>query len=272
MSGACGHFQDAIAKINKAVGEYRQGLVRVDREFDAACDRIDQSIAGLHGDAAKHGKGSANAQQQVNNLRQQSDSIEREIAKTDGKIAAANQGIAAVESDIRALGQEKSGLERQISDRWLIVKIYYFFAEDNDEEKKRCKALQTKLDSAANRRSALEQAKRDFEAMRGQAEVRKTELQKTLDEIRRKIAALEKAKGLNEEQANRLADERKKANDNRQKRKASWLSSFADEWRRTTAEIEQASSRRHRQQPPFVDFGPALPLASEMPTGLLLGS
>ena len=156
MSGTCAYYQDAIAKISKAVAEYRQGLVRIDREFDAAYDRIDQSIVGLHGDAAKHGKGSANVQQQEKNLRQQSDNIEREIAKTDAKIAAANQGIAAAESDIRSLGQEKSGLEQQISDRWLIVKIYYFFAEDNDEEKKRCKALQTKLDSAANRRSALE--------------------------------------------------------------------------------------------------------------------
>ena len=271
MSGTFKYYQDGIAKINKAVAEYRQGLVRIDREFDAACDQIDQSIVGLHGDAAKHGKGSANAQQQEKDLRQQSDSTEREIAKTDGKIAAANQGIAAVESDIHALGQEKSGLERQISDRWLIEKIYYFFAEDNDEEKKRCKALQTKLDSAANRRSALEQTKRDFATKRRQAEVRKTELQKTLYEIRRKIAAIEKAKGLSEEQVRRLADERQKANANRATRKANWLSVFANEWKKTTAEVEQAGSRLRRQQPAFVDFGPTLPVASEMPPGLLLG-
>lgn len=272
MNGTSASLQNAIAKISKVVAEYRQGLVRIDREFDAACDRIDQSIVCLHGDAAKHGKGSANAQQQEKNLRQQSDSIEREIAKTDGKIAAANQGIAAVESAIRALGLEKSGLERQISDRWLIVKIYYFFSEDNDEEKKRCKALQTKLDSAASRRSALEQTKRDFETKRREAEVRKTELQKTLEEIRRKIAALDKAKGRNEEQARRRADERKQQNANRQKRRKNWLSVFANEWKKTAAEIKQAGSRLRRQQPAFVDFGPALPLVSEMPTGLLLGS
>ncbi len=208
MSGTSAYFQNAIVKIAETVADYRAGFARIDREFDAACDRIDQSIAGLHGDAAKHGKGSANAQQQEKNLRQQSDSIEYEITKADDKIGAANQGIAAVESDIRALGQEKSGLERQISDRWLIVKIYYFFAEDNDEAKKRCRSLQTQLDSAASRKSALEQTKRDFEAERRQAEARKTELQRTLEEIRRKIAALEKTKGWNEEQARRLADER----------------------------------------------------------------
>lgn len=271
MSGACGHSQDAIAKINKAVGEYQQGLMRIDREFDTACDRIDQSIAGLHGDAAKHGKGSANAQQQEMNLRQQAESIEREIAKTDCKIAAANQGIAAVESDIRALGQEKSGLERQISDRWLIVKIYYFFAEDNDEAKKRCRTLQKQLDSDASRKSALELTKRDFEAMRGQAKARKTDLKISLEEIRRKIAALEKAQGLNEEQANRLADERMRGNANRQKRKANWLSNFANKWRQTTTEIEQTGSRFRRQQPAFVDFGPVPPVVSEMPTGFFLG-
>jgi len=272
MSGTFEYYQDAIAKIYKAVAEYRQGLVRIDREFDAASDRLGQSIAGLHGDAAKHDTGSAYAQQQEKNLRQQSDSIEHEIAKTDEKTVAANQGITAVESDISALGQEKSGLERQISNRWLIEKIYYFFAEGNDEEKKRCQALQTRLDSAGSRKSALEQTKHDFEAKRREAEVRKTELQKTLDEIRRRIAALEKTKGLNDEQRRRLADERQKANANRATRKANWLSAFGNEWKKTVAEIEAANSRLRRQQPAFVDFGPALPLASEMPTGLLLGS
>jgi hypothetical protein len=41
MSGTSEYYQDAIAKINKAVAEYREGLARIDREFDAACDRID---------------------------------------------------------------------------------------------------------------------------------------------------------------------------------------------------------------------------------------
>ena len=273
MSGTSSYFQKAIFKISEIVADYREGFARIDREFDAACDRIDQSIAGLHGDTAKHGNGSTNATQQEKSLRHQSGSIEYEIAKTDGKIAAAIQGIAAVESDICALGNEKSSLERQISDRWIIVKIYYFFAEENDEAKRRCRTLQTQLDSAASRKSSLEQTKRDFEASRRQAEARKTELQITLEKIRHKIAALEKTKGLNEEQARRLADERQRANANRGKRKANWLSSFANEWKKTTAEIEQAGSRLRRQQPAFVDFGPDNPpVVSEMPTGLFLGS
>jgi hypothetical protein len=272
MSGTSAYFQNAIAKIAETVADYREGFARIDREFDAACDRIEQSIAGLQGDAAKHGKGTVTAQQQERKLRQQSDSIEQEIVKTEGRIAAANQGIAAVESDIHALGHEKSGLERQISDRWLILKIYYFFAEENDEAKKRCRALQTQLDSAASRKSALEQTKRDFQATRQQAEARKTELQTTLEEVRRKIAALEKTRGLNEEQARRLAQERQQANVNREKRKSNWLSVFAKKWEETRAEIEQASSMLRRQQPAFVDFGLAPPVPSEMPTVLLLGS
>ena len=272
MSGTSAYFQNAIVKITETVADYHEGFARIDREFDDACDRIDQSIAGFHGDAAKHSKGSANAQQQERNLRQESDSIEREIAKTDGKIAVANQGIDAVESNIRALGHEKSGLERQISDRWLIVKIYYFFAEENDQAKMRCRALQTQLDSAASRKSALEQTKRDFEAVRQQAEAKKTELQKILEKIRYKIAVLEKAKGLNEEQARCHADERKQANANREKRRTNWLSVFANEWEKTTAETEHTGSRLRRQQPAFVDFVPDLPVASEMPTGLFLGS
>ena len=266
------NFQNGIFSIERTVADYREGLARIDREFDAACDRINQSITGLQGDAAKHGKASANAQQQEKELRQQSGRIEQEIVAKDGKIASANQGIAAVESDIRALGHEKTGLEQQISDRWLIVKLYYFLAEENDEAKKRCRALQTQLDSAAGRKSALEQTKRDFQVARHRAESGKTELQATLEEIRRKIAALEKTRGLTEDQVRRLTDERQQANVNRKKRKVDWLLVFAKKWEKTRAEIERVDSKFRHQQPAFVDFGPALPVQSAMPTALLLGS
>jgi len=272
MSETFEYEQDGITKISKAIADYRQGLARIDREFDAACERIDQSIVGLHGNAAKHGQGSANAQQQINDLRQQSASIEREVAKTEVKIASASQGIAAVESEISALGQEKSGLERQISDRWIIEDIYYFFFSENDETRKRCLTLQRQLDSAASRRSALEQTKYEFATKRREAESRKTELHKTMDEIRCKIAALEKTKGMTEEQAKQLASERHEVDANRAKRKVNWSSVFANEWKYTTAEIEKMGSRLRRQQPAFLDFGQAFPWASKTPNGLLLGA
>jgi S-DNA-T family DNA segregation ATPase FtsK/SpoIIIE len=273
MNGTSASFQNAIITIAETVSDYRKGLARIDREFDAAFDRIDRSIGGIHRNETIRGKGSENAQEQEKKLRLQSESIEHAIAKADGKIALANQGISAVELDIRELGNDKYSLERQISDRWLIVKIYYFFAEENDEVKKRCCTLQTQLDSAANRKYALEQTKRDFEAVRQQTEAKITEFQNALGEIRRKIAALEKTKGLNEEQARRLAEERKQANANREKRKTNWLSVFANEWKKTTAEIEQRFSRVQRQQPSFVGLVQgSIPAASEAPTGLILGS
>lgn len=273
MNWASTSFQNAIVTIAETVSVYHEGLARIDREFDAAFDRMNRSIASLHGDGIIHGKGFVNAREQEKELRLQSDSIEHAIAKADGEIAAANQGIAAVESDIRELGNDKYSLEQQINNRWLIVKLYYLLAEEDDEVKKRCRTLQTQLDSAASRKSALEQTKQDFKAVRQQAEVKKTVFQNTLGEISRKIAALEKMKGLNGVQAQRIADERTQANANREQRKTNWLFVFANEWKKTTAEIEQRFSRLRQQQPSFVDFVKSdIPSASETPIGLILGS
>lgn len=273
MNETSASFQNAIVRIAETVSNYRKGLARIDREFDEAFDRIDRSIAGLHGDKTKHGKGAEKAQDQEMKLRQESGKIEHAITKADGEITAANQGIPAVEAEIRELGNDKHDLERQISDRLLIEKIYYFFVATDDEAKKRCRTLQGQLDSAANRKSALEQTKRDFEAMRKQAEAKIADLQVALLEIRRKIVALEKTKGLNEEQARHLAHERQQANTNQEKRKANWLSVFANEWKKTTAEIEHGFLRIRRQQPSFVDFFKGnIPVAPETPTGLILGS
>ena len=273
MNWASTSFQNAIVTIAETVSVHHEGLARIDREFDAAFDRMNRSIASLHGDGIIHGKGFVNAREQEKELRLQSDSIEHAIAKADGEIAAANQGIAAVELDIRELGNDKYSLEQQINNRWLIVKLYYLLAEEDDEVKKRCRTLQTQLDSAASRKSALEQTKHDFNAVRQQAEVKKTEFQNTLGEISRKIAALEKMKGLNGVQAQRIADERTQANANREQRKTNWLFVFANEWKKTTAEIEQRFSRLRQQQPSFVDFVKSdIPAASETPIGLILGS
>ncbi len=272
MSGTSPDFQDSIATIRKTVAEYQIGLDRIDREFNEACARIERSIGGLRGDSAKHGKSAADSQQQEKSLRQQASGIEREIAKTLGKIAAANQGITAVESSIRALSQEKSGLERQISDRWLIVKIYYFFAGEKDQARHRCQALQRQLDSSANRKSVLEKTKREFEKERMHAESRKSELEQSLEQIRHRIAVIEKSKGWNEEQARRLLKEKKKLSDHRQKRTAKWQSVFADQWKKTSIQVERAGSSLRHHQPAFVDFGLNPPLATEMPRELLLGS
>jgi len=35
-------FDEAIIKIAKTIADYREGLARIEREFDAACERIDK--------------------------------------------------------------------------------------------------------------------------------------------------------------------------------------------------------------------------------------
>jgi DNA segregation ATPase FtsK/SpoIIIE, S-DNA-T family len=272
MSGTSSYYADSIQTIRKTVAEYLVGLARIEREFKQACTRMEQSICGLRKDSEKHGESEANAQEQEKSLLRQASGIEREIAGTQDRIAAAEQGIAAVESDIRALAQEKIGLERQIGDRWLILKIYYYFAEEKDKARHRCRDLQYRLDSATNRKPALEETKREFEIERVQSEARRTELEQTLGEIRQKLAGIEKSKGWNAEQARRLAEEKKTASDNRQKRRANWLTSFADQWKRTPIQVDQVGSSLRRRQPEFIDLDVNPPLSTEMPRELLLGS
>lgn len=273
MSGPSEYFHSSLAKIREAVTGYREGLARIDLEFDAACARIDDSIAGLQKDGSQTGRVWVDTQDKERQLRQQSGGIQREIAQTDAKITAANQGLAAVNSEITALAAEKSDLEKQISDRWLIVSLYYYFAEESDEAKKRCRTLQTQLDSAGSRKSALERTKRDFETIRRQEEARRTDLQKTLEEIDQKLAALEQSKGLNEKQSRRLVEERKLAETNRERRRANWLSSFANDWAKAVAELTRNGQSLLRQQPAFEDFCRDHPAAApETPAGIFLGS
>jgi predicted nucleic acid-binding Zn-ribbon protein len=224
MSGPAEHYQAAIATIRNAVVDYREGLARIDREFDAACERIDNSIVDLNQYGAKTGRAQTDAKQRERHLRQQENAVTRQLATTDEKIAQANDGLAAAMSGIRALATEKSTLEKQISDRWLIVSLYYYFAEESDEAKKRCRTLQSQLDSATSRKAAFERTKGEFETIRRQEETRRAKLQATLDEIRWEIAALEKSRGLHQEQSRRLSEERQNADAQRQLRRANWLS------------------------------------------------
>lgn len=272
MSDGSPYSPDLILSIRKAVAEYHVGIARIDREFNEAFARLEKSIGGLRGDLAKQGKSAADTRQHENDLRRQAAEIEKEIVETKERIEKANQGIAAVESEIRSLVQEKSGLERQIRDRWLIVKIYYFFAAEKDAAAQRCRNLQRRLDSAASRKSALEQTMRDFEAVRRQGESKRTELESSLEQIRLKLSALEKSRGWNEQQARRFAEERTRAEEHRQLRRTKWLESFAEQWKRTSAQLERKVSGLRRGQPAFVNLTPDPPVATEMPRELLLGS
>lgn len=272
MSQITSASEQLISTIRRTVADYKAGLARIEREFSDACSRIEQSISRLHGDAAKHGKSAVETQKQEQFLRRQATDTESQISKIEERIAKAKQGISAVDSNIHALSREKSGLEQQIENRWLIVKIYYFFAEAEDQAKRHCQSLQSQLDSAASRRSALEQTKQEFERERRDGESRKANLEQSLKEIHRKLAVIERAKGWTEDQSRRLTEEKKRANDNRHKRIANWQTSFAEQWKRTAMQVERESSSLRRHQPAFVDLCVDSPLATEMPRELFLGS
>ena len=54
MNGTQRLSKTTMTAINKAVADYQEGLARIDREFDALSNRIEQSILDLSGDAANH--------------------------------------------------------------------------------------------------------------------------------------------------------------------------------------------------------------------------
>ncbi len=82
MNDTATYFNVNIAKINEAVASHREGLVRIDREFDAARGRIDQSIASLQGDFARHHPALANAPQNAL-IEQKLQQLEQEKAQAD---------------------------------------------------------------------------------------------------------------------------------------------------------------------------------------------
>ena len=271
MSRTNGHFWDFIANLAKVVADYLDGIARIDREFDDACERIDHSIAKIRGESAERDGHSRSELSQEGKLRQQSEEIERNISKTDGEIARLDQGITAVDAAIRAMKQEKTSLEEQIQNRWLIEKIYYLFLQD--EGKRRCDSLQSGLDNRAKEKFALEQTKREFESTRLQAVSKKNNLQTTLDEVRHKLAALKTSAKYADEQARNLAGKRTEAENRRKKRKSNLLTCVSSAWEKASAETTQGVARIRRQQPVFVDLREDNPRSAlEMPGALILGS
>ncbi len=271
MSKTNSHFQHSIAKLVTVVADYHNGIALIDREFDNACDRIDQYIANIRGDSANRDEHSKNELSQEQKLRQQSDQIEHDILKTEGEIARLDQGVAAVDAAIQAMKCEKACLEQQIQNRCLIEKVFYFFCQDEDKEQ--CDRLQRGLDNRAKEKSALEQTKREFESTRLQAVTKKESLLATLAEIRHKLTTLKKSAEYANEQERILAGKRTAAESHRKTRKSNLLPFVSSVWERASAEITQGMARIRRQQPAFADFRADSPfIAAEMPDAILLGS
>ncbi len=49
MSGVAEYDKETFARINKAIADYREGILRITREYDAVHDRINRSLCGAHG-------------------------------------------------------------------------------------------------------------------------------------------------------------------------------------------------------------------------------
>jgi hypothetical protein len=52
MSGVAEYDKDTIVRMNKAIAYYREGILRIMREYDVVYDRIDRSLPGVHGSTA----------------------------------------------------------------------------------------------------------------------------------------------------------------------------------------------------------------------------
>jgi hypothetical protein len=233
---------DFAARLSRVVADYHAGLALIDREFDEACRKIEQS-------KPEHS--------QDTRLRQEAIGIEREIASIDGQIAQIDQGLAAVDSSLKALIQQKESLEQQIQNRWLIERIFYLFADDKD--KRKCTRLCNDLDKKVSEKSALEQRKRQLENTRSAKEKHKNSLQTRLNDIRRKLATLNAS-------ASKIEDRRKL-------RKHNLLTKVSTEWQRAADKIKNEIRLLRRQQPAFVDLrGSDSCIASDMPHVLLLGA
>jgi len=68
-------FHDPLAKLAKVIEDYYDGIKLIDREFDNACEQIDQSIANTRGESTKRDRYSKSEMSQERKLRQQSEKL-----------------------------------------------------------------------------------------------------------------------------------------------------------------------------------------------------
>jgi hypothetical protein len=247
------NFEKSIATLVKVITDYHDGLAMIDREFDQACEKVNHSISNIGGTPVKHTNDEFSKER---SLRQKARQIEKQIAKINDKITKLDQAIIAVNKEIQSNIQKKADFEQQIENRWLIEKIYYFFAEDTARQQ--CDRLQGILYKQSADRYELEKTKRDFENNRQSALSEKQSLQKLLNAIRQQLSALSKSSAELEKR--------------RQLRRKNLQNGLPANWRKATQEIKFASKQTVRQQPPFenikeTDAG----IVSQIPNALILG-
>jgi len=271
MSETTAYYEEFITRLRSVVSDYLNGLARIDREFDEACQRINLSIYNIREVSNKHIGHSKREQSEETRLRQQAGAIERDIAKIDAEINSLDQGVAAIDESLRVLTQQKANLEQQIENRWIIERIVYLFVHDKDKEK--WAKLQCDLDKRANEKLTLEAIRRRLESKRLETLSNRNSLQAKLKNIRRQLAALKTYAEHSDAHARLLADKVREAEARRQLRKSNLLKALATAWKRAVEEIAHAVVRIRRQQPAFVDLdGSDSCVATEMPHIIFLGA
>ncbi len=266
-------FHDPLAKLAKVIEDYYDGIKLIDREFDNACEQIDQSIANTRGESTKRDRYSKSEMSQERKLRQQSEKIEQDIAKSESEIYKIDQGITAVDAAIQEIKQDKTSLEEKIQNRWLIEKIYWFFYPELDPDKGQYEKLQNGLNNRLSKKSALEQTKKEFETTKLKLLSIKKDYQTTLAEVQHKLAALKKNAEYANEKERSLASKRIEAENRRKMRKQNMWTFVSSKWELASKETMQGMEWIRRNQPAFVD----LPhenssIVMKMPDFLLLGS
>ncbi len=260
-----------LSELEKVISDYQVGLLRIDREHDEACDKIDKQIASILRNVSGDDSRFRVELPDEKALRQQSESIEREIADIESKITKLDLGITTVDKAIKSIQLERTSLEQQIENRCLLEVIFYSFFHDS--EKDRYRVLQRKLDSKEKERVAFAQTRQEFESARDQAMSRKTDLQNQLKEINRKRTSLLQANQYADEKSKSLMIRRKEMETLREKRRSRLEKTTLLNWEKACLKITEETSKIVKQQPAFRDIGKTSTVFSEViPKELLLGS
>lgn len=119
-------FHDPLAKLAKVIEDYYDGIKLIDREFDAARERINQSIANARGESAKLDEHYKSELSQDWKLHNELEKMECDITEAEVEIRKKTQGIAAVNAVIEEIKQDITSLKEKIQKRQLIEKIYWF--------------------------------------------------------------------------------------------------------------------------------------------------
>ena len=104
-------FHDPLAKLAKVIEDYYDGIKLIDREFDAARERINQSIANARGESATLDEHYKSELSQDWKLHNELEKMECDITEAEVEIRKKTQGIADVNAFIKEIKQDITSLK-----------------------------------------------------------------------------------------------------------------------------------------------------------------